>query len=44
MAAGFSAWKYSEDSDWMKMASGLTLRIACMASTFAFTMCLMAVT
>ncbi len=25
IAAGFSAWKYSEDSLWMKMASGRTV-------------------
>ena len=44
IAAGFSAWKYSEDSLWMKIASGRTSRIACIASTLALTMCLSAVT
>ena len=44
IAAGFSAWKYSDDSLWMKSASGRTLRIRSMASTLAFTMCLSAVT
>jgi len=44
MAAGFSAWKYSEDSLWMKIASGRTCRIALMASTLALTMFFRAVT
>ena len=44
IAAGFSAWKYSDDSLWMKIASGRTSRIACIASTLALTMCLSAVT
>src|SRR3954447_357672 len=44
IAFGLSAWKYSDDSLWMKIASGLTSRIADIASTFALTMCLSAVT
>ena len=44
IAAGFSAWKYSEDSLWMKIASGRTSRMRHMASTFALTMCFSAVT
>ncbi len=44
MAAGFSAWKYSDDSLWMNSASGRTSRMACIASTLAFTMCFRAVT
>ena len=41
---GLSAWKYSEDSDWMKMASARRLRMASIARTLALTMCLSAVT
>ncbi len=44
IASGLSAWKYSDDSLWMKMASGRTCRIARMATTLAFTMCFRAVT
>ena len=44
IALGLSAWKYSEDSLWMKIASGRTSRIAAIASTLALTMCFSAVT
>jgi len=44
IAEGLTAWKYSEDSLWTKMASGRTSRIACMASTLALTRCFRAVT
>ena len=44
IAGGLSAWKYSELSDWMKMASGRRFNISIMASTFALTMCFRAVT
>ena len=44
MAWGFWAWKYSLDSLCTKIASGRTGKTACMASTFALTMCLRAVT
>ena len=44
MAAGFSAWKYSDDSLCTKMASGLTSRMVFIASTLALTMYLSAVT
>ena len=43
-AAGFSGWNYSDDSLWMKMASGRSPRIARIASTLALTMCSRAVT
>ncbi len=44
IAAGFSAWKYSELSLWMKIASGRTSRMVCMARTLALTRCFRAVT
>ena len=44
IAAGLSAWKYSELSDWMNIASGRLFNISIMASTFALTIFLSAVT
>ena len=44
IAAGLSAWKYSDDSLWMKIASGRRFNISTIASTLALTMFFSAVT